>query len=238
MSDDLQLEALRAAFTAAEEAPAAVAEADLDAIQRAVEGELGADERQVLFERLSVEPGLATAWRLALELRNGLASGVAHPIRRSWISRYRIPLAAAAAVLVTVGGLWLRAPSQPLVGAPSQPLVGAPSQPLVGAPSQPVVRALPLPALVSSLAEGAALPRERFELVWRSPFDGASFDVDVLDTELRVLFRARGLSESRVIVPAEDLAHLPAGSEVLWRVEAHSLGGEVSASLTFVQRVE
>ena len=214
MTDDLKLEALRAAFIAADEAAPAVAAADLDAIQRALDGELGAQERSKLIERLSAEPGLAAAWRLALELRNGLESAPANFTRRTWIARNRTLLAAAAVVVATVAGLWLRAPSPPVERAPS------------------------LPAIVSRLAEGATLPRERFELTWQSPFDAASFDVDVLDADLRVLFRARGLTAARATVPATALAGLSAGSDVLWRVEARSPGGEVSASRTFVQRLE
>jgi hypothetical protein len=82
------------------------------------------------------------------------------------------------------------------------------------------------------------LSRDRFELAWQSPFAGARFDVDVLDAELRVLYRARGLSEPRVVVPVGSFAGLAPGSDVLWRVEARLPGGAASTSRTFVQRIE
>jgi hypothetical protein len=214
MIDEPDVDVLRAAFVAANGPESPLAAEDLEAIQRALDGELGASEQTALLDRLALEPELATAWRLARELRTELVRAPASFPRRPWVSRHRALLTAAALVVATVGAIWLRAPSPPVERAPAWP------------------------AIESQLAESALLSRDRFELAWQSPFAGARFDVDVLDAELRVLYRARGLSEPRVVVPVGSFAGLAPGSDVLWRVEARLPGGAASTSRTFVQRIE
>ncbi len=217
MRDSPSLERLRTAFADAGPKVELPGAADLEKIQRAVDGRLSRRELLALADRTADEPGLALAWRLALELHRRLGPSVAPeplPVRprvRRWPRAAVAGLAVAVSVILAV---WL------------------------AQPSLSVKRGRPQPAITTGLADGATLPRAHFELVWRAPFEPARYDVDVLDEELKVIYRVQGIRETRLIVPAEALAGVPAGGTVLWRVEALGPNGNSVLSPTFVQRLE
>ncbi|NOZ94420.1 MAG: hypothetical protein GXP47_06750 [Acidobacteria bacterium] len=189
---------------------------DLEKIQRAVDGQLSRREVLALADRTADDPGLVLAWRLALELREQLAPAAAPapvPVRVPRPSRRTVlaGLALAASVVLVV---WF------------------------GLPSRSVKRGSGEPTITTPLADGAALPRNRFELVWTAPFPRASFDVDVLTGDLRRIYRAEGVRATHLVVPAKALAGIPSDGTVLWRVEALAPSGQLVLSPTFVQRLE
>jgi len=84
-----------------------------------------------------------------------------------------------------------------------------------------------------------ALPREQFLLRWAAPgTTGATYDVDVRTEDLRVLASGDGLLEPRFLVPASALAGIPAGTRILWKVDAELLEGGHVSSPTFVATVQ
>jgi hypothetical protein len=62
--------------------------------------------------------------------------------------------------------------------------------------------------------------------------------VQVATDGLEPVADARGLSAPEYLVPPERLASLPAGTKLLWRVEAVAPGGARLVSGTFVSRLE
>lgn len=216
MRSNLTVEALRAALTdvgAGVDLPGAH---DLEAVRRAVDGELSRGELLALVDRTSGEPALALAWSLALELRRQLtptpatAAAPARPFRL----KPRAALAGLAVAASVVFALWL------------------------GSPSLQITRGRSEPAITTILTDGASLPRGRFELTWTAPFAEARYDVDVLNEDLHAVYRVQGIQETHLIVPPEALAGIPSGSTILWRVEALAPSGETVLSPTFVQRLE
>lgn len=88
----------------------------------------------------------------------------------------------------------------------------------------------------SLLGPDPTLPREAFELRWEPGPEGVRYELQVSTEQPRLLLHRRGLTEARLVVPAEVLAPVPAGAPVLWRVEEiHDDGRRRSA--TFMARV-
>jgi len=212
MSDHPSLELLRVAFRGAGPEVELPAAEDLEKLRRAVEGELPRRELLVLVDRTTSEPGLALAWRLAITLRRELGPP-AEAVRRPLLNPRTVltGLALAASIVLAV---W------------------------IGPPSNGVKRGRSRPAVSTSLADGATLPRDRFELRWAATVAGARYDVDVLDEDLQVIYRVQGIRATRLTVPRRALAGVPSGGTVLWRVEARTPGGGTILSPTFVQRLE
>lgn len=207
ISDD----ALRKAFAAS---PGDGGERDLQAVQRALDGETSPAEMRALLDRMAEDPELAEAWRLGFRLRRELRSDETASRGRASLRRWGLATAVAAVLAVAV--VWVPRAISP--------------------PAPPVVRGED-GAIESLLAAGLALPRERFDLRWRAQLEAPLYEVEVLDADLVLLHRAGGLDAPRLRVPAEALAGLEPSADVLWRVEAVAADGSRYASATFRQRL-
>jgi hypothetical protein len=206
---------------------------DLARIWSAVRGELEADERHAIVERLAADPALAEAWRVAHALAAELspetdvrqvAAGDSEPRLRSWRLPLRLaswrpsPRLAIAAVLVlgvSIAVLTSRNDSGPAVFRDAG-----------GWTAQ------------SLLAPDAALPRSAFRLRWTAAPEGARYQVRVTTEDLRLLATVADLTTVEVTIDAGQLAALPSGARVLWQVETTFPDGERTRSSTFVTRIE
>lgn len=205
MSDD----DLRAAFQALGD-EASMEGVDTDLVWRAVAGELSADERREVVERVSRDPSWAMAWRMAHEMRHGLEAR-----RRLASLGFRYYGALAAALIAAIAtGLWLRAPTPP-----------------------PAYREGAAARIESRLLEDKALPRQAFVLRWAGPA-GATYTLRVTSEDLLRAHTATGLKQSEYRVPPEFLIAFPPGAKLLWRVEGRLPDGTVVAGATFVARLE
>ena len=189
---------------------------ELERVWRAVSGELPADERHEIVDRMATQPAVAEAWRIAHELRAAqlerLENG-AERAARSWRPAW-IGLAALLVLSVGVGLLQLRR-------APTDTFRDT---------GRTVVEPL--------IASDAALPRDRFVLRWKPGPDGSRYQVRVTTDDLRVLTTATDLTAPELTVPPERLSDLAAGARVLWQVVVALPGGETASSETFVVRVQ
>lgn len=189
----------------------------------AVRGDLPAEARRAVVDHTSSCAACAEAWRLAVALVPDPIP-VAEKAPRSvlaWLPRpgALTPLATAAAVVVALAaGFWLLQGPRP---GPTAEFRGA---------EAPVIRSL--------LSDGQALPRARFRLQWSAVPEGSHYDVQVTTESLQVVASVRGLAEPAHVVPESALLPLPAGTRLLWRVEAVLPDGERVASPTFVARLE
>jgi len=206
-------ERLRAAFqarrTAATTPEGCPAAADL---WSAVRGELPVEKRRALVDHTSLCGACAEAWRLAMDVSRELP-----PVSRPWRVSLA-PLAAAAALVLTLGGAWLFWAHRPV--------------------EAPGFRGGEAPVIRSLIREDAALPRSDFRLRWSPGPDGSRYDVRVTTESLQVLAGGQRLAEPSFLVPESALAPLPKDSRILWRVEAVLPDGERTASATFVTRLE
>ncbi len=91
--------------------------------------------------------------------------------------------------------------------------------------------------LESLLPADASLPRDAFELRWSAGAAGVRYEVQVSTAAPRLLLHKQGLTEARLMVPAEALSSVPSGSQILWRVEEVSDDGR-RRSATFVTTVQ
>ena len=189
---------------------------ELERVWRAVSGELPADERHEIVDRMATQPAVAEAWRVAHELRAAqqerLGNG-AELAARSWRPAW-IGLAALLVLSVGAGLLQLRRAPTDTFRDPGRAVV----EPLV--------------------TSDATLPRDRFVLRWKPGPDGSRYQVRVTTDDLRVLTTATDLTAPELIVPPERLAELAAGARVLWQVVVAMPGGETISSETFVVRVQ
>ncbi|NOK11934.1 hypothetical protein [Corallococcus exercitus] len=92
-------------------------------------------------------------------------------------------------------------------------------------------------AITSLVPEATALPREQFMLRWSGVPQAVSWSVQVSSEDLKLFHRAERLASREYTVPADVLAELPAGSRILWQVEARLPDGSVQRSNTFVNRL-
>jgi hypothetical protein len=143
------------------------------------------------------------------------------PAARSW--RPARWLAAAALVLLSAAWLWLsRVPGTGPTAPGSEPAFRDGS---------PVEITTPLP-------DGLALPRDRFVLKWTGLPEGSLATVELADEDLHLLHRAEEQSSDSVRIPAQDLAGVPAGTPLLWRVEAILPDGRLVSSQAFRVRID
>jgi hypothetical protein len=106
-------------------------------------------------------------------------------------------------------------------------------------PGAPPFRSLRGDAAIRSIVpEDRALPRGAFVLRWSSVAPQARYSVVVTLPSLRSVASARGLEDPEFQVPESALDGLPAGSPIVWRVEATPPGGARVSSPTFVHRIE
>jgi hypothetical protein len=209
-----EIDRLREAWrTLDEEAQALPAEPPVDPneVWAAVSGELPAERRRELVDRMARDPQLSLEWRLASDLVDSAAEPTEAPVlpfqpQRPW----RPWLAAAAALALAVVGFFLFRPQEPIYRGGGE---------RIGAIGEPVLR-LSAPVLR-----------------W-TPVDKATYEVSVASADLESIYEARDLRKAELRLPADRLADLQVGDEVLWRVEAKLPNGDSVRSDTFVFRVE
>jgi len=216
--DTQELAKLRAAFTA----PAAAAPAPEDCpspetIWAAVRGELPPQALREVVDHTARCVACAEDWRLAVEVdRQAAAEASEAPLGRVIVGRFGRwrPLAAAAAL---AAGLLVA------VGVYREAIV----------PSQPTYRETQQTQIRSLLPAGQALPRQAAVLRWTPVSGAASYDVSVSTEDLRQVAAAHGQTAAEYRLPQAELAALPAGTKLLWRVDAVFPDGHRVTSPTF-----
>jgi hypothetical protein len=180
-------------------------------IWAAVHGELGPAETRRVVDHLVGCAECAEAWRLARHIGQGAAVPAAARRARAAGSSPRRPwwLAAVAAVLVAAIGigtrdLWL--------------------------PGGETFRGNGSAAIRPLVADGAELPRDRFELAWEAVPGAVEYDLRLTTAELAPVVNRQGLDLPRYRVPAERLDALGDGSRLYWQVEAVLEDGERAVS--------
>jgi len=215
VSENALEERLRDAF-GGRPAPRPACGADPQAIWRAIQGEAGERETRDLLAHAVHCADCDLAWRLGRELGAALGPAPQRPAEivhlRRWTAVGAIALAAAAAVLLL--------PVFPRQRAPGPSFREEPAE------------------SVSSLVPQGPLRRDRFLLRWAALAPGTLYSLSVARPDLTQLYSANGIEASEHQVPAQALAGVPAGGEVLWRVEARLPDGRRLSSRAFSARVE
>jgi hypothetical protein len=189
-------------------------------IYDAARGVLPSGATREVVEHVALCPDCAEAWRLAAAFEEEAGAGeepVSVRARSPWYLR---PVAAAATLVLAAlaAGVWWT-----VVTVPEQ---------------APIYRAAGEAEIVSLLPEGEPLDRDAPVLRWRvgpeeAP-EGTTYDLLVSTQALEPLAEASELEEPRYELPEEALTDLPAGAQLLWRVEATTPDGLRIASPTFV----
>lgn len=214
--DDQELASLRQAFAVHSHQTNPSACLAPETIWDAVHGGLPADAVRESVEHVATCASCAEEWRLARVLQKQEAATAAAPLgfaprqrMRSWRNW---GLAAAAALVIGVVGLQqIHTPGYRGDEAAVHPQV----------------------------AEGKALPRDRFLLKWSVPAPaGVTYNLKVSTEDLRTVAIAEGLKVPEYQVPASALTGLPAGAKLFWRVAADLPAGGRLESPTFVTRVQ
>lgn len=222
MKDD-DLSRLQAAFTTP--VPAAWSPGSCpepDRIWEAVRGELPPEEVREIVDHVAVCASCAEDWRIAVAFEKEsqaqqeaqeekTAVVYSFPARRlqPWMA------AAAAALVLTVSGVYVHQAQKPVVTAEYR-----------GAETG-----------IRSLA-GEMRPRQAFVLPW-TPVEGAeSYDLLVTTAELETVADPKGLTTTQYQVPASALADLSAGAQLHWRVTAVFPDGGRKQSPTFTTALE
>ena len=192
-------------------------EVDTVRVWKAVAGELPAEERREVIDKVATDPAYAEAWRVATELRRASGESLAGvvvtvPARapRAW--RFSTLAAAAAALFAATFGVYLYG---------------------TRTPATPIYRG----AIESLVASDSSLARDAFRLEWRAPA-GARFDVRVTTEELTVIDQVTGLEATTYLVPEDRLQELSPGATIFWQVEATLSDGAVVESETFIVQLE
>lgn len=193
-------------------------------IYDAARGALPPGETREIVEHLAVCPDCAEAWRLAAAFEEE-AGATEEPapvtIRAPWRPRL-LPVAATLVAAALAAGLWWS-----VITVPDEP---------------PVYRAAGEAEIVSLLPEGEPLSREepvlRWEVAEPGAPEGTTYDVLVSTAELELVAEASDLEEARYEIPAGAVADLPAGTELLWRIEATTPEGRRITSPTFVRTLQ
>jgi hypothetical protein len=231
--DDQELASLRQAFaTHSQQTPEPAACPAPEKIWDAVQGLLPPGEVREIVQHTAVCAACAEDWRLARTMQEQEAAAAVAPAPLRFAPRQHrlrnFGLAAAAALaLAVVGVQWLEKPGGPAAD-PAEYREGQQA------------------AIHSRVAEGRALPRERFVLEWTAPTSAtsatsataATYGVEVSTEDLRVVASAEGLHAPQYQVPASALRDLPAGARLLWKVEAEIPEGGHVSSPTFVTPVQ
>jgi len=173
----------------------------------AVLGKLSAGRARALVDH-SVGCGeCAQLWRIARDAQasDELRSTAPEPVPRwrAWLGWGTLATASAAAALAFV----LLRPTEPSVD-----------------------RGRTGPIALSARMASTTLPRDGFRLQWTPAGDGARYRVLVTSTDLTVVDVASALSAPEYQVPAARLASFPAGTTLLWRVEARLPDGKTLSS--------
>lgn len=91
---------------------------------------------------------------------------------------------------------------------------------------------------IAALPGTEHLPRDRFLLRWSPGPPGTRYSLWVATPELRELYSRPRLEAPEQLVPPSALEGLPAGAEILWRVEAQLPDERHLASPAFRTRLE
>ncbi|HVG09631.1 MAG TPA: zf-HC2 domain-containing protein [Thermoanaerobaculia bacterium] len=213
---DEELSRLQAAFAAP--APPAGSCPEPDRIWEAVRGELPPEEVREIVDHVAICASCAEDWRVAVAFEKEAAAqqGNEDVVRPLPARRFQPWIAAAAAALVlTVGGVYFQQPQKPV-----PEYRGGESK------------------VESLVPPGGILPRQSFVLAWK-PVPGAeSYDLLVTTTELDSVVNLKNLTTTRYQVPADALANLPAGALLHWSVAAVFPDGSREQSPTFMAALE
>lgn len=222
IEDDATLRRAFSSLAATPEAAEHAACPEPERIYDAVRGKLPPAELRAMVAHLAECPACAEAWRLAaaFEEEAGAAVGAAPAVARRPFPRL-VAVAAAAVLALVAAGMWWTS---------------------VRAPEAPVYRAAGDAEIVSLLPEGEPLDRDAPVLRWQVAPPGAPegtvYAVLVSTESLEVVAEATELEEARFEIPAEALESLPAGAELLWRIEATTPEGHRFTSPTFLTSIE
>jgi hypothetical protein len=236
--DDATVERLRAAFRSGDLPEQDGEPVDADRIWRAVTGESSPEERRQVVARVAADPAWATAWRLAHALSQAAAAPREAPAA---LTSPADPRARRDTERSTPRGRRFHfAWSRPVWGAVATAalvliVVGISVQ---RGDDPPTLRGGETLAVVSRLPEEAPLPRADCVLRWSEGPEGTRWSLQLSSEDLSLVHRADSLATSEYRVPAEVLAALPAGTKLLWQVEAHLPDGRLQRSATFVNRIQ
>ena len=211
-----ELDWLRAAFTAPAKA-AAEPHPEPDTIWAAVKGELPPQQMREVVEHTAMCASCAEDWRLAAEFSKESVAEATRPAANVVYGRFRQwrPFAAVAAM---AAGILI------VIGIQSDDAVK---------PVDPGYRNEQRTEVRSLLPEGQALPRQAATLRW-APVPGASsYNVQVTTEDLRAIASQESLTGTEYRLPESALTGLPAGSQLLWQVEAVFPDGTRQPSETF-----
>ncbi len=234
------IERLRRAFATYDDPEIEGEEIDAERIYRAVAGELTEDERRAVIDQVATSAAAAEVWRLAVELQRAEAKGALEtdeesftaeesfappigevvPFRRPApapipVFRRRFLTAIAALLAATIGfGLWTR------MHAPAPELRGTET------------------VLSATVADGSRLPRGAFRLAWEPTEEpGARYTVRVTTEDLQPVAEGLRLEAPSYQVPESALADFPAGTRLLWLVEAKTPDGRTVASPAYTVEI-
>ncbi len=176
-------ERLAEAFRAIEDPSADLSDDLRERIWLAVSGQLPAEDRRAIVERMAHDPACAEAWRVAHEMWTASRSAAQVPRAARSSSSRRSATAAPTLVAVdaTVAGRRGGASSLP-------PRLAWSRCATVGLGDE--FRTPDGPAVVSSIPEDAALPRDAFRLQWTPGPPGSRYRIRVTTEDLTVLVTA------------------------------------------------
>ena len=216
-----ELTALREAWAAREPRSPGPDCPPAEAIWEAVAGNRPESDVQAMLAHSLACPDCSALWRLARELHGAAgesapAGAEVVPLRRAppprWLAVVGTLAAAAAVVLVLLPRSTDHRP-------------------------EPVVRGTEGTALRADPAT-AALDRRHPVLRWSGAPEGSRYTVVVSTRDLTVLYRRSGVVGTELELPPEAFSGVPAGADVVWRVEAIAPGGHRTSSEAFVSRVQ
>jgi putative zinc finger protein len=215
MSDqDWDLQRLRRAFASLGQGHASTSACPApERLWAAVHGELPPEDVRPLVSHLLECGACAEAWRLAREIGARPEVATVRSARRWW-GGWGAVAAGLAAVALGASAL------------------------LQGPHGTPGYREGRRDEIRSLVPESRPLARSRAVLRWTPGPDGATYAVQVATDRLEPVLRAQGLAVPEVLVPPDKVASLPAGTKLLWRVEAVAPDGSRLTSSTFVARLE
>jgi hypothetical protein len=186
----------------------------------AAQGELAPDQLTAIVDHVAQCVLCAEAWEVAADLAKEAASApparvLTFPKRRVWTWA---SLAAAAVIVIGVFVVprdWINREGD-----------------------ADVYRTELSSTLRPLIPDGEALPKNAVVLKWSSAGDTATYSIEVATEDLTPVARARNLRTTEYTVPETALSALPAGSKLVWRVQASWPDGRSirsAASMIIVQ---
>lgn len=215
--DDEETIRLRQAFAAP--VPAALHMEDCpepDHVWSAVRGELPPDEIREILDHVALCASCAEDWRIAMAFEEEARQRETAPVVP--IHRYRPWVAAAAAALVlTIGGIYLRQTQGP---APTPGYRGDG------------------PKIEAAIPSEEILQRDACVLTWKAVQGAESYNLLVTTGNLTTIAYPKELTSTSYQIPAEDLAGLPSGALLHWTVTAVYPDGGKQSSPLFTNRLQ